>query len=195
MKSTITALLCVGAFSAAAPVSAAQNSAMPAVCAASNSTKKVYATGVSQGKELVEQAWQVVGDCGQLAYFSEILKENVEAYTLSGTSTWLMCRYSGMVNGVYQELDTVWTRCGGECCSEGKAIGELAASLYCRLSELLDGMIVPDNFFPRPVTTCTGFSQCCQNMFWDTTKLDCNEYTTPQFYNVWTRSGTLTCNG
>jgi len=195
MKPHVSAILCVGALSATGPVFAAPNGNMPPVCAESARAKMAYSTGLQSGKSLVERAWLSVADCGQLGYFSSVVRDNINAYALQGASTYSICRYTGMVDGAYQELDTVWTSCGGACCWEGQVIGELAWDVYCQLSELLGGLDIPADFVPKPVTTCTGFSPCCDEVFMDTTQVQCADYTTQPFYAVWQDSATLQCNG
>jgi hypothetical protein len=193
MKPILSTLLGLGAWSIASVAAAAEVN-MPAACSDNNQTLRAYNSGRFAGKSLVQRAWQSVNDCRKLDYFSEIVRSNVESYILQGATDYALCRYAGMLDGVYDELDQVWISCGGLCCFEGQVIGALAAGVYCQLSELLGGLAVPDDFVPRPVCTCEGFSSCCAGTFTELTQERCLAYTSHPYYEVWRQSRSLQCN-
>lgn len=195
MSSKIASLLCVLALSTTQMVLASPGGSMPSACEESTQTQRAYKTGLLAGRSLVQRAWQSVNECNQLDYFSNVVRANIEGYTVQGATTYSICRYAGMVDGAYEELDVVWTACGGSCCWEGEVIGMLAADVYCRLSELLGGLLIPDDFVPRPVCLCAGFSGCCGAAFNDVTRERCEQYTLPPFRDVWLTSRALQCNG
>ncbi|MGC4070402.1 MAG: hypothetical protein QM784_38205 [Polyangiaceae bacterium] len=193
MKAIVSTVLGLLTLSVAS-VAAAEVVSVPAACLNNNLTQRAYSSGKAAGKSLVQRAWQSVNDCGRLDYFSDIVRSNVESYLLQGASAYSICRYSGMLDGVYEELDEVWISCGGLCCIEGQVIGALAAGVYCQLSQLLGGLDVPADFIPRPVCTCEGFSSCCAGTFTDLTQDKCREYTAQPYYDVWRQSRSLQCN-
>jgi hypothetical protein len=193
MKAIVGTMICVGALSIASTATAADGN-VPAACGDSAQMQRAYFSGVQTGKSLVQRAWLSVNDCGKLEYFSAIVRENVEMYVLQGVSSYAICRYAGMLDGVYDELDQVWISCGGPCCFEGRVVGALSAAVYCHLSEVLGGLSVPDDFVPRPVCTCDGFSRCCAGTFTDLTREKCPAYAAHPYYEVWQRSRALQCN-
>jgi hypothetical protein len=191
MKSIDMAWLCVVALLATEPVLAASP---PTACSENARLKHSYDSGVQSGKTLVQQAWLSVEDCGRLDYLAGIVRDNVNLFTIPGTSTWAICRYTGMVDGVYEELDAVWMSCSADCCMEGEVFGTLGADVYCTLSELLDGLAEPDQFVPRPVNTCAAFSDCCVRTFTETTRTQCETYADlGAFGEVWKQSLAIQC--
>ncbi len=158
--------------------------------------QKGYVTGLDLGARLTRQAWASLNDCGQLPRFSEILKDNLRAFTPNATSEFIVCRYLGMNDGALAELHNVWsTTCGAECCSEGQAIGALSANLYCTLSVALQGVTDPGRFFPRQVNVCQGFAECCSDAFTKVSQLDpiCQQYTAAAYFPYWQTSRDLMC--
>ncbi len=204
MRALISILACWIALSVAKPVLAA-DIPIPPACQTSSLTKNAYRAGVMQGKVLVDRAWLSVANCDRLETFTDIVVANVENYTLSGSSAYNICRYTGLHDGVYQELDIVWNTCNGECCDEGSVIGDLSAKLYCKLSILLDGLAAPDEFVRRPVFLCGfAFEMCCDADFFGTSVsykgLDlfgdlkaCLPYTDGEYFTVWDETRILQC--
>ena len=193
MKSILAAMCVAAAWSATGTTLAAPDGQPPQGCVASQTTQRAYNMGVQLGKTLVDSAWQSVNDCSKLDQFSEVLKSDINSYVLRGTSSYTICRYSGLVDGAYEELHAVSSICGGPCCWEGQMIGVLGAAAYCTLSAVFGGLSVPGDFVPRPVYTCSGFSACCIETFTIATVADCKLYTDPPFADVWTNSRTLQC--
>lgn len=178
---------------------------IPTGCQESTFTKRGYLSGVSIGRSLVQRAWNSVNDCDQLELFTDIVVSNVQNYELVGDSTYTICRHTGMVEGVFEELDGVWMACDGQCCEEGQVIGELAGELYCQLSIILDGLAVPDDFVRRPVYMCGfSFETCCDTSFIGTSLtyaglnlfgelVQCSNYTTDPYDGVWNGTRELQC--
>ncbi len=197
MKSIDMASLCAVALLLTEPVLAAS---APPLCLESARAKTSYATGVALGKSLVQRAWQSVSDCDRLDNFSGIVRDNIRSYVVQGTAAWAICRYAGMVDGTYEGLDAEWMNCSADCCMEGEVFGALGADVYCRLSGLLGGLAEPDQVVPRPVNTCSGFSDCCAGNFRTTSREQCASYTdySPDplapFRDVWEDSLAIQCN-
>ncbi len=168
--------------------------------------ERAYLAGVQQGKTLVDRAWASVNNCDLLEHFSDIVTTNVESYTVTSSSAYVICRYSGLVDGTFERLDAVWTDCAGVCCKEGIAIGRLAADLYCQLSILLQGLGEPLNFVRKPVWTCGfEFQVCCDAEFMGYSQVypasdpnvpvtpACLPYTVDSFASVWDKTRNVEC--
>jgi len=202
MKTLISVLLGLMIWSGAATALADD---IPVGCQGSTIVTRAYQSGVAQGKSLVQRAWLSVNDCDQLEHLTDIIIANVDFYQLTGSSAYNICRHTGMIDGVFQQIDAVWTLCDGLCCDEGSAIGELAAELYCQLSILLGGLAVPDDFVRRPVFECGfEFQTCCDSNFMGVSRayegLDllgqvkqCLPYTEDPFFDVWDGSREIQC--
>lgn len=172
---------------------ATSDSDVPSACSASIEAQTAYSAGLRLGKSLIQRTWQSVNDCEQLDYFSQTVRSTIDSYVILGASTNIICRYTGMVDGADDELHVVWTTCGGSCCLEGQTVGALVADLYCQLSALLGGLVAPDEFIRRPVSTCGGFSDCCAQVFTDATQSQCQDYTIQPFYDVWLTNRAVLC--
>lgn len=200
---TIRSLLCSITVLVSGTSALAQD--IPVGCQESAFTVRGYQSGVSMGRSLVQRAWGSVNDCDQLELFTDIVVSNVQRYELRGDSTYTVCRHTGMLDGVFQELDAVWAVCDGQCCQEGQVIGELSAELYCQLSIILDGLAEPDDFVRRPVYTCgLTFETCCDANFIGTSLsyegmnmtgdlVQCRVYTDDPYFDVWNGTRELQC--
>lgn len=204
MRALLSILFCLMALSRT-ETAFADDIPIPPACQASSFIQNAYKSGVAQGKYLVDRAWLSVANCDRLETFTDIVIANVENYALIGTSAYSICRYTGLHDGVYQELDIVWNTCNGECCEEGSVIGDLSAKLYCKLSILLDGLAAPDEFVRRPVFVCGfAFEMCCDGDFFGTSITykgldlfgelkECLPYTDGEFFTVWDETRILQC--
>lgn len=194
MRPIVSTMLCVAVVLGAG---ASRADDVPPGCQESARTVRAYNSGFQQGLSLVESAWMAVDDCDQLELFSDLVIANVENYVLTGSSAYVVCRYTGMTDGVYAGLDEVWLQCGGDCCDEGEAIGELAAEIYCQLSILLGGLGEPDLFVRRPVWTCGfSFQTCCDSMFVGFSQdfPECLPYTEDPYYDIWDGTRVMQCS-
>lgn len=202
MKALASILLFLMALSGAGTAFAED---VPLRCQTSSYVKKGYQAGVAQGKTLVERAWQSVNNCDRLETFTDLVIANVESYTLSGNSVYTICRFTGLHDGVFQKLDSIWATCEGSCCHEGEVIGTLAARLYCQLSIILDGLADPDEFVRRPVFFCGfAFQMCCDANFFSSSMVyrgldlfgdlkECQPYTDGDYFQVWDDTRVLQC--
>jgi len=197
IKTLVITMLCAAVILGAGTSRADEGTTVPPGCQEGARSQRAYEAGRLQGKSLVQRAWLMVNDCDQLERFSDIVVANVESYVLSDNSAYVICRYTGMTDGVYEELDNVWLQCGGECCSEGEVIGELAAEIYCQLSILLDGLASPDLFLRRPVHTCGfAFEVCCDIDYVVVSQEYpmCLPYTLDPYYDVWDATRVMQCS-
>jgi hypothetical protein len=166
---------------------------------------RAYVAGMDSGKKLVTRAWSQVNDCDALEDFADIVVENIQSYSVSSRTAYVICRYTGLVDGAFEQLDRVWTTCDDQCCLEGEVIGQLSAELYCELSIILGGLLDPDDFVRGPVTTCgLEFQTCCDSTFIGTSRnyvgydlsgraTACLQYTQGSYQSVWTETRNLEC--
>lgn len=200
------AIICaLASMTAAAATTNAFADEVPPRCQESNFTIHGYQSGVAMGRSLVQRAWGSVNDCDQLELFTDIVVANVQRYRLASDSTYTICRHTGMLDGVFQELDAVWMTCDGQCCQEGQVIGELAAELYCQLSIILDGLAEPGDFVRRPVFMCgVIFETCCDANFIGTSLsyeglnlagelVQCSAYTQDPYFEIWDGTRDIQC--
>jgi len=196
MRSIFGTMLCAAAVLSTSAAQAIVPNSVPVGCQETSFTQRAYLSGFQQGVSLVDRAWLMVNDCDNLERFSDIVVANVESYVLGGQSTYVVCRYTGLTDGVYARLDEVWLQCGGNCCDEGAVIGELAAEIYCQLSILLDGLAAPDLFVRRPVHTCgLSFEMCCDASYdaFSTGFPACLPYTADPHDIVWDETRVMQC--
>ena len=155
---------------------------------------RFYQRGIEQGRGLVRAAWVGVGqDFDMLDQFQNVIIENIERLTLpAGASDALICRYTGTVDGVYDELDALYEEVANQCFMDGEMIGEMAAEVYCELSLALGGLASADRFLRGPVYTCgVNFEIACDSKFMGESRAftnalgACLPYTQGTFRQVW----------
>lgn len=147
-------------------------------------------------------AWNAISnDCDRLEYFQDIVTDNVSRLTLrAGASDYVICRYTGTVDGVYDELYALEDQCIAQCMMEGAQIGEMAGEVYCELSLALGGLERADYFIRGPVSTCGfGFETSCDFTFIRTTENyrnslgRCRPFTRGEFEPVWNETRNNQC--
>jgi hypothetical protein len=122
---------------------------------------------------------------------------NVESYVVTSTSTYVVCRYLGYIDGIFERMDEKYFECEDECFQDGEIAGEIAAISYCVLSILFGGLDEADDFDRGDVATCgLNFQTGCEVAFDDVTVdyvdddgSTCVEYTAapynPGVYSQW----------
>lgn len=154
------------------------------------SALRFYNNGVMQGRNLGASAWGSVNDCDSLETFENIVMNNLNDFVVPpGSSNAVICRHSGMTEGIIQQLEVISQRCASLCAREGKIIGQLSALLYCQLSNALGGLSNPDLFIRRPVFVC-GFNYqvSCDAKFVGDTQNNCSSYTRNPWIAVWNKT-------
>lgn len=162
-----------------------------------------FRAGVASGRALVQQGWSAVNrNCFQLERFASVLVSNVQRLIApAGSDAYVLCRHSGIVQGVYEEVNAVWLQCEANCCQEGTLIGEMTGELYCNIAISLGGLGVAD-FLPRlPVTVCPfNIETCCDTRFIGYTQSfvsengqACLPYTRPPHELAWDQARNNMC--
>lgn len=165
---------------------------IPAACAGPRESRG-YRGGEMAGKSLIRSAWRSVRDCDRMETFEDIVTRTLDRYSLPASATpYSVCRYSGMVNGMLDQLDEQFLECQAQCFEEGRISGEIAAIAYCELSIALGGLSTADDFIRMPVRMCgLNFEIGCDLEFMDVTLLyanpggTCEPYTRDRYYEVW----------
>jgi hypothetical protein len=169
--------------------------APPASCSTGLAASS-YKTGQRIGKNLVKSAWGNIDDCDRIDQFLEIVEENVSRLTLKeNPSNSTVCRYTGTVDGVYEELDGLYGTCADQCFLDGTFAGQLSAEVYCELSIALGGLVEADDFLRGPVAICgLNFEIGCDSEFiavstvYENPDGECVTYTEGEFEEVWEQS-------
>ena len=147
-------------------------------------------------------AWNGIrNDCDRIDYFLGVIEDNVSRLTLPAHARdFVICRYTGAVDGVYEQLDNLYGECGDTCFMEGEIIGEMAGEVYCELSLALGGLEVADRFIRGPVRTCGfNFETGCDSAYMGTTINfenglgRCEPYTINEYENVWDETRNNQC--
>lgn len=198
MKAATTILALVVTLGAATVAQA--QSDIPEGCTGRNA--RSYTRGLQQGANTVRMAWNAVRrDCDRIEYFQDIVSDNVSRLSLPRRARdYVICRYTGTVDGVYDELDALWGQCDDQCFAEGGIVGEMAGQVYCQLSLALGGLVTADRFIRGPVQVCGfNFEMGCDSAFIDTTYNfsnglgECAEYTDGDFWDVWDETRNNQC--
>ena len=180
---------------------AGQAQAAPPANCATGLAASSYKTGQKLGKTMVKSAWHNVDDCDRIDQFLEILEGNVSRLTLkAGASNSTVCRYTGTVDGVYEELDTLYGTCADQCFLDGEFAGQLSAEVYCELSIALGGLAEADDFLRGPVAICgLNFEIGCDSAFigvsleYSNPDGVCATYTEGDYETVWDQARNNQC--
>lgn len=182
---------------------------MPPACQGNAYTSRAFQSGYNQGVSLVEQAFASVNyDCHRLDSVGSMMTDAVHTAIPAGANGFLLCRYSGLVAGVFRGLDNAWAGCDADCCLEGQTTGRIAGEIYCILSILLGGLVAPDDFLPQvpPHDRCQVSSQtCCSPEFIGTSlsylgldavgnPIQCSQYTVDPYVSVWDATRSSYCD-
>lgn len=105
------ALVAVVGLSASARGFALPDTATPATCAREANAQSAYRDGEQIGRSLVQRAWLRIRDCSQLDRFTETTRANIGRYKNRAVTSYVICRYAGMVNGANEQLLRIQTAC------------------------------------------------------------------------------------
>jgi hypothetical protein len=173
---------------------------LPSSCQATRD-QRAYATGQRSGASLIRQAWRSVNDCDRVEQFEDLVMNTVDAYAPGPAPTnYSLCRYSGVIDGILNELDNTFIGCSDACLLEGQFAGELSAVAYCELSIALDGLATADAFLRGPVQVCgLNFEVGCDSEFlgvctnYQNDEGSCLPYTEDTFFAVFDQARTNQC--
>ena len=111
------------------------------------------------------------------------------------------CRYVGMLEGVFAELDIVQQECVSECFLDGDVVGAIKAKTYCDLVIDAAGELDPVPWIRTPVGTCgLAFEVGCDARFLATTRVysndsgECLPYTAKPYFGIWDASRLQSCD-
>jgi hypothetical protein len=131
---------------------------VPVACNTKTFNRNAYLAGFHSGQLLVSQAWDRINDCDKIETFDNIVISSVDSLTLPlNPSLYVTCRYTGIIDGVLQQLADMDGSCTNQCFADGTVIGQISAQAYCDLSIALGGLGDLFAFMRAPVQVC-GFS-------------------------------------
>lgn len=163
-----------------------------------------YSSGLLKGKSLVDMSWKSTGINQECKNFDRLedrvlyLFQIVLPPKLPGTTpSEVMCWYQGEFDGAKLELQALGGQCDTDCGAEGTAIGEMAAFMYCFLSEEFNGLGLDIDLNSAPSNKCSlAFEPACQTSFATNTAADplCVPYgNSGTFLPVWTQFSRNQC--
>ena len=163
---------------------------------------RAYRGGVAAGGSLVRQAWNgLKSDCDRVEEFEDIVTNALGRYSpAADISLSSLCRFTGVVDGILDQLDTTFLACTDSCFLEGSFAGEISAIAYCELSIALGGLTTADAFIRGPVKVCglsfeigcdTSFSTTCGSYVNATG--ECAPFTVDTFYAVFSEAQNNQC--
>jgi hypothetical protein len=164
-------------------------------------SQRAYNAGALTGASLTRQAWNAVNDCDRVEDFETIILNTLDKYDLpQNAPNYLICRYSGLVQGILDTLDILYQNCVEQCEAEGEIAGDVSAIAYCELSIALGGLTSADAFIRGPVQVCgLSFEVGCDSMFNATSLVyanamgTCLPYTEDPFDVVWDQARYYQC--
>lgn len=171
----------------------------PALCS-SPRDRRAFHAGVRSGESLIESAWNAVNDCDRIEDFANLVMRNIDDIEIpQESSTYVLCRVAGIVQGAEAVVDQTWNRCDWECRKEGELIARIGGKMYCDLSISLGGLGLAQDIIRFPVRTCgLAFQIGCDAEFMGYTQNYpmCGAYTRDPFTPVWhqTRNNQCTYN-
>lgn len=163
MRAVVLGLVCACLLASAQSASAQD---VPAACSGALNTR-AFNVGKMTGTSLLRQAWNAVNDCDRIEEFEDMVIPVLLRYSPGDAPTpYTQCRFLGLVQGMLDELDGLFTGCANQCFQEGQFAGELSALAYCELSIALGGLVTADQFLRGPVQVCgLSFELGCDSKF------------------------------
>lgn len=110
--------------------------------------------GDRNAKRLINNAWARLGQsCDQVDRLATIVAETPFAQSSLG-GVMGACFFQGYVEGLWDELDLIYERCGNKCFSAGVDIGNISAQGYCAASIAVNGLLDPGFIEQPPLPFC-----------------------------------------
>jgi cysteine-rich repeat protein len=181
---TIIASICIIGFIESAEAD------MPEMCESSSRLTGGYDTGFLTGGNIIDQAWNGIGqDCMAIVeetWFKEKVLGVLALLSPPDDPTdYVKCRYTGYVDGIASRLTEIEQICVDQCILDGQFIGDITATVYCDLSISLGGLGLADYLIEGLLTVCgEEMVAACEGTF--TTVTEGNEECVPYTDNdVW----------
>jgi hypothetical protein len=173
--------------------------APPAQCADPHDTR-LYNLGVLKGRSLVNEAWNapsIAHDCDKIDALKQLVVTVFNVAPPPGTPPLGgVCQGLGMRDGAVARINEIGTACNAACAADGSFIGELAAELYCQLSEALGGLGLDITLLDGALNSCgTHFEGACFTHFDSQVLVDtsCTPFTIAPFTAVYNQARSNQC--
>ena len=123
MKKRMVCFLALLATLGTASLAHAQVTEIPGECASPRESRG-YESGFYDSAEYLLETITHHRYCDQLEYFRAVIKARVSKhFPQPGTNDYVKCRYTGLADRVYYELDAFVFQCEDECFSDGEESG------------------------------------------------------------------------
>lgn len=169
----------------------------------SRSAHRSFRTGETLGRSLVMQSWRASAGCEEMEEFAQKLRPIADRFApLEVVSTDLMCRFSGLNQGMFAALEELEQRCGARCAARGELAGYFAAASYCELSVVSRGRAVDWEFLAPTSQICgLDYQDACEAAFRRETAryqsaqgFACKPYTEGRFIGAWNTARRNRCD-
>lgn len=153
--------------------------------------------GDRNARRLAKAVWARLGQtCNQVDRLAQIISETPLARPYTG-GDFAACFYMGYTEGLYDELDLTYTRCGDKCFTAGAEIGHISAMGYCAASVAVGGLLDPGFIDQPPLPFCgANLVMGCKSEYVATAMYDfpgCFNYTVGEFESTFDNSVRLDC--
>ncbi len=153
--------------------------------------------GDRNARRISQAMWARLGQtCDQVDRLAQIISETPLARPYQG-GDFAACFYLGYTDGLWDELDKTYTRCGDKCFSAGAEMGHISAQGYCYASVALGGLLDPGFIAQPPLPFCgQNIVIGCKSEYVYTAMYDipgCYEFTVGQFTETFDNSVRLDC--
>lgn len=184
------------------PVATLGEATPPEQCSAVK-LHKAFLRGWHRGRQRVAALWDNYGACDRVDEFVDQLILGVQELLPDKEPDKVRkrCRYVGMIEGVFAELDAIQQGCVTECFTCGDVVGPIEAKAYCDLVIDAQGELEPVPWIRMPVGTCGfSFEIGCDAQFLATSRIYSNEsgtclpYTIAPYYDIWDASRLKSCD-
>lgn len=181
---------------------ACEDAAVEAGATGTRSTARSYRTGASIGATLVASSWARSPQCSRVEEFEMLVEDVLDRFTPApGASERMVCRYTGVFDGILSTLDALVAQCSAQCEEGGSLVGRFAARVYCDLSIALNGLRSNRRFIRPDVRICgLSFEVGCDSTFVDVTRsyvndsgVECLQYTEGDYQEVWSETRNNQC--
>ncbi len=179
-----------------------QQSVPPALCSDA-ALEKAFRRGEAVGKLFVQVVWGAFGCCNKVDQFVDRFMTRIQeiAPEIDADRVRRRCRYAGVIEGIFAELEKIQQDCETKCFMDGKFIGIIEAKAYCDLVIDTGGDLDPEPWIRTPVATCGfEFETGCDTAFLGTTQTyantdgACEPYTRDPYFEVWDRCRLRSCD-
>lgn len=110
--------------------------------------------GIRNAARIVSAVWQRLGQtCDKVDRLAQVISDTPLARPTRG-GEFAACFYLGYTDTLWDQLDTIYNRCGTRCFNAGAEIGSISAQGYCAASLAVGGLFDPGFIRQPPLPFC-----------------------------------------